>query len=80
MLNKQMLKSKMALYGDGIVELAQALGISTTRLSAKMNNKQVSDKVRPAVFTQTEIYIIMKRYQLTPEEVILIFFNDEATV
>lgn len=73
MINKKLLKSKMALYGDDQNDLAAALGISIQRLSAKMNAKQVSDKVKAAQFTLTEVHIIMERYQLTPEEVVAIF-------
>lgn len=73
MINKQLLKSKMALFGDDQNALAAVLGISVQRLSAKMNAKQVSEKVKPAMFTLQEVRIIMERYQLTPEEVVAIF-------
>lgn len=72
-MNKELLKSKMALFGDTQNDLAEALGISFQRLSAKMNTKQVSEKVKPATFTLQEVRIIMERYQLTPEEVVEIF-------
>ncbi len=79
MVNKQLLKSKMALFGDDQNALAAALGISIQRLSAKMNAKQVSEKVKPATFTLQEVRIIMERYQLAPEEVVEIFLltNEE---
>lgn len=80
MINKQLLKSKMALYGDAQNDLAEALGISIQRLSAKMNAKQVTDKVKAAQFTLTEVRIIMERYQLTPEEVVAIFLCPVAVV
>lgn len=73
MINKQLLKSKMALFGDDQNSLAAALGITIQRLSAKMNAKQVSDKVKAAQFTLQEVRIIMERYKLTPEEVVAIF-------
>lgn len=73
MINKNLLKSKMALFGDDQNALATALGISIQRLSAKMNAKQVSDKVKAAAFTLAEVRIIMERYSLTPEEVVAIF-------
>ena len=73
MINKNLLKSKMALFGDDQNSLAAALGITIQRLSAKMNAKQVSDKVKAATFTLAEVRIIMERYSLTPEEVVAIF-------
>lgn len=73
MINKKLLESKMALYGDNQNSLAAALGITIQRLSAKMNAKQVSDKVKPAAFTLHEVRIIMERYNLTPDEVVQIF-------
>lgn len=73
MINKHLLKSKMALHGDDQNALASALGITIQRLSAKMNAKQVSDKVKAASFTLQEVRIIMERYKLTPEEVVAIF-------
>lgn len=76
MINKKLLKSKMALYGDDQNALAAALGITIQRLSAKMNAKQVSEKVKPATFTLAEVRIIMERYSLTPEEVVAIFLPD----
>lgn len=73
MINKNLLKSKMALHGDDQNALAVALGITIQRLSAKMNAKQVSAKVKAATFTLAEVRIIMERYSLTPEEVVAIF-------
>ena len=73
MINKNLLKSKMALYGDDQNALAAALGITIQRLSAKMNAKQVTEKVKAASFTLAEVRIIMERYSLTPEEVVAIF-------
>lgn len=77
MINKKLLKSKMALYGDDQNALAAALGITIQRLSAKMNAKQVTEKVKAAAFTLAEVRIIMERYSLTPEEVISIFLSNE---
>lgn len=75
MIDKKLLESKMALYGDNQNVLAAALGITIQRLSAKMNAKQVSEKVKPAAFTLAEVRIIMQRYKLTPEEVVAIFLS-----
>ena len=78
MINKKLLKSKMALYGDDQNALAVALGITIQRLSAKMNAKQVTEKVKAAAFTLAEVRIIMERYSLTPEEVVAIFLLPEV--
>lgn len=77
MIDKKLLESKMALYGDNQNALAAALGITIQRLSAKMNAKQVSEKVKPAAFTLAEVRIIMQRYKLTPDEVVAIFLPAE---
>ena len=78
MINKNLLKSKMALYGEDQNALAAALGITIQRLSAKMNAKQVTDKVKAAQFTLAEVRIIMERYSLTPEEVVAIFLPTDS--
>ena len=67
----------MILNGDDQNALAAALGISIQRLSAKMNAKQVSDKVKAAQFTLSEVRIIMERYNLTPDEVVEIFLKNK---
>lgn len=66
-MNTNMLSSKMKLFGDNQTDLANALDLSLASTNTKINGK------RP--FTQTEISIITVRYELTPEEVIEIFFN-----
>ena len=67
-MNARLLRSKMVLFGDTQGELAEALGISQQRLSAKMN------ETNGAEFNQREIRIIRQRYDLTAEELSLIFF------
>lgn len=67
-MNARKLKSKMALNGDTGGELAKAVGLSHTRFSAKLNE-------RNAEFTQSEIQCIKDRYELTAEEVDDIFFD-----
>lgn len=68
-VNKQLLNSKMALYGDNNETLAKALNLSPQRLSAKRNN------TNGAEFTQSEIQIIKERYNLSDAEVIDIFLS-----
>lgn len=66
-MNTNMLVSKMKLYGDNQTDLANALNLSLATTNAGINGKRD--------FTQTEISVIAARYNLTPEEVIEIFFN-----
>ena len=67
MMNPNMFKSKMKLYGDTNAKLAAAIGISPQRLSAKIN------ETGGAEFTQGEIEKIKDRYNLTPDEVDSVF-------
>ena len=67
-MNTNKLRAKMALFGDTGSTLAEAIGISQQRFSAKLNGKD-------AEFTQGEIQTIKDRYNLTAEEVDDIFFN-----
>ena len=67
-MNKQLLCSKMKLFGDTQATLAKALGISLSQTNAKINEKS-------AEFTQNEICAIKQRYRLTAEEVDDIFFD-----
>ena len=67
-MNARLLRSKMVLFGDTQGDLAEALDISQQRLSAKMN------ETNGAEFNQREIRIIRQRYNLTAEELSLIFF------
>ena len=68
-LNKNMLKSVMVLHGDTQEALADYLGISSPTLSLKMN------ETNGAEFTQGEIKKIIKRYDLTAEQTMKIFFD-----
>lgn len=66
-MNKALLESKMKLFGDTGGSLAEYLDISRSTLSAKINEK--------AEFTQKEIMMIKKRYELTADDVDGIFFT-----
>lgn len=68
-LNKNMLRSVMVLHDDTNITLAEYLGISDSTLSLKMN------ETNGAEFTQGEIKKIIKRYDLTAEQTLQIFFN-----
>lgn len=67
-MNKNLFKSKMALFGDTNQTVAEALNISPQRNSAKLNG------TNGAEYTQGEISILKQRWHLTAEEVDLIFF------
>jgi plasmid maintenance system antidote protein VapI len=65
-----MLVSKMKLFGDNQTDLANAMNLSLASVNAKINGK--------SNWTQSEISFIKDRYNLTPEEVIEIFFNESV--
>lgn len=67
-MNKNLLVSKMKLYGDTNATLASAIGISAQRFSAKLNGYQGAE------FNQGEIQKIRERYNLTDNEIVHIFF------
>lgn len=73
MINKNLLKSKMVLFGDTNETLADVIGITHNRLSAKIN------EWNGAEFTQSEIKGIKERYNLTNDEVDKIFFADNVS-
>ena len=68
-----MFVSKMKLFGDTQQILADAMGISLTRLNEKIN------EVNGAEFWQHEIAFFRNRWHLTPEEVDLIFFTQKVS-
>lgn len=67
-MNKNRLASEMKLHGDTSTCLAEYLGMARSTLSAKMNEKG-------SEFNQGDIAKIKARYNLTPEQVDMIFFN-----
>jgi len=72
-VNKKLLISKMKFYGDIYNDLAQYLGISLSRVTAKIN------ETSGAEFNQGEIRKIRNRYKLSDEEVISIFFTEDVS-
>ena len=72
-VNKNLLISKMKLFGDIQQDLADALGISLSRTNAKINETDGAE------FNKGEIAIIKFRYHLTAEEVDAIFFAQEVS-
>jgi hypothetical protein len=67
-MNKNLLRSIMVLWNDTNAKLADYLGITQSRLSAKMNEWE------GAQFTQSEIRMIRDRYNLTSDQLMEIFF------
>lgn len=72
-MNKSLLKAEMSRYEDTQATLAKALGISLSRLNAKIN------ETGGAEFTQTEILFIKERYRLDPSAIDSIFFAEKVS-
>lgn len=72
-MNKNMFMSKVKLFGDTLTTLAEAIGVSVSRLSAKINGWQNAE------FTQSEILNIKRRYNLAAYEIEQIFFGEEVS-
>ena len=69
MIKKNMLASFMKKYGETQRDLANALGISLSRLNAKINTWNGAD------FTQAEVEFIMNRYHMSRKEGSSIFYT-----
>lgn len=67
-MNKSLFLSVMVKNQDTQGTLAKAMGLSLSRLNAKINERG------GAAFTQTEIAFIIQRYGLTNDEAMEIFF------
>lgn len=70
-MNKNELKAQMARHGDTNMSLAKAMKMSYAAFSAKLNSKKI--------FKQSEIQIIVDRYELTAEEIKDIFFTPQMS-
>ncbi len=68
-MQKPLLAAHMARHEDTQASLAKALGLSLSRLNAKLNG------ARGATFNQSEIAQIIQRYDLPHEDACEIFFN-----
>ena len=71
-MNKNAFKSLIILKGDTQKDVADALGVTEQTVGDKLNG--VSD------FKQSEIKILIDRYDLTPEQVNDIFFDGNGGV
>ena len=67
MTNKELLKSKIALNGDTVQTLADKINLSRGYLSDLINSR--------SEFRQSQIQRIIDTYQLTPQEIVDIFFK-----
>lgn len=67
-MNSQMLKGIITMNDGSQAILADAMGLSLSRLNAKINETN-------AEFTQSEIAFIRDRYRLTKSQVSDIFFD-----
>lgn len=72
-MNKLRLESVMRLHGDTGTSLAKFLNMARTTFSAKIN------ETNGAEFTQGEIAMIRKKYSLSPDDVVAIFFDNEVS-
>lgn len=68
-MDKSKLKSLMALNNDTGKTLSEYLDVSEQTFSMKMNEKDGRE------FTKPEIEKIAKRYSMTAEQVISVFFT-----
>ena len=67
-MNAKLFRSLMVLHDDTNKSLADYLGISEKSVNDKINE-------RGTEFKQSEISAIIKRYSLTEEQVLNVFFN-----
>ena len=68
-MKKELLRSIMVLHGDTNKDLADYLGITEQSISNKINENGTE-------FKQGEIRLIRSRYNLTSDQVDLIFFAE----
>lgn len=71
-MNLKELKVEMVRHDDTGGDLAKALGISRQTLSRKFNSDNTD-------FTQKEMAIIQKRYNLSGERISEIFFAENVS-
>ena len=70
-MNSSEMKAVMAKHNDTQEKLAEFLGLQTSGISLRINGK--------IEFRRSEINAIRKRYDLTDQETISIFFDDEVS-
>ena len=70
-MNSALLKAVMIQNGDNQTRLAEAMGLPQSAISLRINGL--------VEFKQSEINFIRKRYNLTDEQTILIFFDEKVS-
>lgn len=71
-MNSQLLKGLIKMHDGSQSVLAEAMGLSLSRLNAKINETN-------AEFSQSEIAFIRDRYKLTKTQVSDIFFTTKVS-
>ena len=71
-MNRNELRAEMARHGDSGKELAELMDISLNTFSYKLNGKSKG-------FTQSEIQLLIDRYNLSSEAIWRIFFAPDAS-
>lgn len=72
-MNKALLRSAMAEFGDTQATLSAAMGLSLSRFNAKVNERN------DAAFTQSEMSFIIERYKLSNDRAMAIFFAEKVS-
>lgn len=72
-MNSRLLKSFIVRYDKTQENLAEAMGISLSRLNAKINGTGGAD------FSQSEIAFIRERYNLSNRDVCDVFFAKDVS-
>ncbi len=67
MLNKALLKSKMALYSDTSKSLSEKMGLTESAISNRINGK--------THFSAKEMNFLKNLYNISNDEFVEIFFN-----
>ena len=67
-VNTTEMKVEMKRNNDTLVRLAESLGLSTTSVSYRINNK--------TEWRSNEINAVVRRYHLTPARAMELFFED----
>lgn len=72
-MNRNELIAEMKRHGDRQEDLAEYIGISPQRFSMKVNGKDGAE------FTRPEIQKIQEKYNLSAEQVFIIFFASNVS-
>lgn len=76
-MNKLELKSIMARHGESVTDLAKVIGKTPQTVYNKMNEYEVNGKKQE--FTQGEIRKIADHYEMTAEQLKVVFFDEKVS-